>query len=153
MSMSDTPLRSFPLTPVERTAKTHAILCVTGFLILLPIGALVARFIRTFSTRWWTAHSLIQFVISGPIIGVGWSFGHQTAQMLNMGHFIDTHQQTGLALLILYIAQLLLGIFIHFYKFPSLFQGHRPPQNYFHIFLGVAIFILAAFQVHLSICM
>ncbi|KAG5722281.1 hypothetical protein E4T56_gene3890, partial [Termitomyces sp. T112] len=115
--------------------------------------ALVARYIRTFSTRWWTAHWLLQLVISGPIIHVGWSSGHQTAQMLNMGHFIDTHQPTGIALLILYVAQLLLVIFIHFYKFPSLFSGHRHPQNYFHIFLVVAIFILAAYQVHLSICM
>ena len=103
--------------------------------------------------RWWTAHWLIQLLISGPVIYAGWSFGHQTALMLDMGPFVDTHQKTGLALLILYVAQLLLGIFIHFFKFPSIFRGRRPPQNYLHVFLGAAIFILAAFQVHLIISM
>ncbi|KAG6810213.1 hypothetical protein H0H92_012859 [Tricholoma furcatifolium] len=145
--MSDIPTISFPLTPLEKTAKTHAILCTTGFLILLPIGALVARFARTFSTRWWTAHFIIQFLISGPVIYAGWYKGHQTAVTLNMGQFVDTHQKTGLALLILYVVQLLLGAFIHFIKLPA-FRGRRSPQNYFHVFLGLVIFVLAAFQSH-----
>ncbi|KAF8068669.1 eukaryotic cytochrome b561-domain-containing protein [Lyophyllum atratum] len=143
--MSNTP---FPLTPLEEKAKTHAILCTTGFLVLLPIGVLVARFTRTFTKRWWTAHWIIQLVISGPVILTGWAMGHQTTDTLNLGHFIDTHQKTGLTLLVLYAVQVLLGIFVHFFKFPSLFRGRRPPQNYFHVFLGLVIFILAAFQVH-----
>ncbi|KAG6853356.1 hypothetical protein C0991_005030 [Blastosporella zonata] len=98
--------------------------------------------------RWWTAHWIIQLLVSAPIIFAGWAKGHQTAQTLSLGHFVDTHQKTGLALLILYVAQLLLGMFIHFYKFPSIFHGHRPPQNYLHVFLGLVIMILAAFQVH-----
>jgi len=31
---------------------------------------------------------------------------------------------------------------------PSLFRGHRPPQNYFHAILGLVILALAAYQVH-----
>jgi len=31
---------------------------------------------------------------------------------------------------------------------PSLFHGHRPPQNYFHVILGLATLALAAYQVH-----
>lgn len=136
------------MTPLEKKAKAHAILCTTGFLILLPIGVLVARFTRTSTNRWWTAHWIIQLVISGPVIFAGWAMGHQTADTLNMGHFVDTHQKTGLALLALYVVQVVLGILIHFFKFPSLFRARRPPQNYLHVFLGLVIFILAAFQVH-----
>ncbi|KAF5375724.1 hypothetical protein D9615_009353 [Tricholomella constricta] len=143
--MSDTPL---PLTPLEQKAKAHAILSTIGFLILLPIGVLVARFTRTFSNKWWTAHWIIQLAISGPVIFVGWALGYQTTETLKMGHFMDAHQATGLALIILYLVQLVLGTFIHYFKFPSLFRGRRPPQNYFHVFLGLVIFILAAAQVY-----
>lgn len=162
---------SFPLTAIEKQAKTHAILCTTGFLILLPVGVLVARFTRTFTnryakfdvprcvyflliwlpSRWWAAHFIIQFLISGPVIFAGWYMGHKTADQLQTGHFFDPHQKTGLALLILYVAQLLLGIVIHYFKFPSLFRGRRPPQNFLHVFLGLVIFILAAFQVR-AVC-
>lgn len=41
----------FPLTDMERRARNHAVLCTTGFLILLPVGVLVARYIRTFTNR------------------------------------------------------------------------------------------------------
>jgi len=43
MSDADT----FPLS----SAKTHAILSSIGFLILLPVGVLVARYVRTFTPR------------------------------------------------------------------------------------------------------
>jgi hypothetical protein len=139
----------FPLLPIETKAKTHALLCTIGFLILLPIGVLVARYVRTFTKRWWYAHGIIQFLISGPIIFAGWALGYQTANGLLTGpRFSDHHEKIGLALLILYLVQLFIGTFIHFVKMPSLFHGHRPPQNYFHAILGLAILALAAYQVH-----
>ncbi|KAF8887573.1 hypothetical protein BD779DRAFT_1526991 [Infundibulicybe gibba] len=100
---------SIPLFPIERTVRSHGILCTVGFLILLPIGVLVARYARNWTNRWWLGHGMIQFLISGPLV---------------------------------------LGAFIHFVKFPSAFQGRRPPQNYFHAFLGLVILVLAAEQVH-----
>ncbi|TFK37974.1 hypothetical protein BDQ12DRAFT_652212 [Crucibulum laeve] len=139
---------SFPLSDVERKAEHHAILCTVGFLICLPIGVLVARYTRTLPYRWFYAHWIIQLVISGPIIFAGWSMGYMTTNMLEQGHFIDPHEKIGLSLLILYIIQLFMGAFVHFFKFPSLFGGLRAPHNYFHVFLGLIIFILAAFQVH-----
>lgn len=44
-------LLSFPLSPVEIMARNHAILCTVGFLILLPLGVLLARYARTFARR------------------------------------------------------------------------------------------------------
>jgi len=143
--MSTTPL---PLLPFEQKAKTHAILCTVGFLILLPIGALVARYGRNFTNHWFKVHFAFQLFIAGPIIFVGWSMGYKTSSELLSVHFFDRHQKIGLALLILYVAQLALGLFIHYVKMPSLFRGHRPPQNYLHGILGISIFALAAYQVH-----
>jgi len=139
---------SFPLFPAEKLARTHAILCTTGFLVLLPVGALFARYARTFTNKWWIVHGAFQLFVAGPVIFAGWAYGHMATDTLASGHFVDPHKKIGLSLLILYLVQILLGVFIHFFKTPSLFNGRRPPQNYFHVFVGLAIFILAAYQVH-----
>ncbi|PPQ86670.1 hypothetical protein CVT25_006745 [Psilocybe cyanescens] len=137
-----------PLSDVERRARTHAILCVVGFLILLPIGALVARYSRTLRYKWFWAHWIIQLLISAPVILVGWAMGYKTTNKLETPHFTDPHQKVGLALLILYIIQMALGAIVHFFKFPSVFRGHRAPHNYLHVLVGLAIFALAQWQVH-----
>lgn len=80
--------------------------------------------------------------------------GYSTANQLELPHFFDPHQKMALALLIMYIAQLVLGLFIHFVKVPTLGKGRRPMQNYFHAFLGLAILVLAAIQVRdSSLCL
>ncbi|KAL0579718.1 hypothetical protein V5O48_002282 [Marasmius crinis-equi] len=138
-----------PLSPIEIQARNHAILCATGFLILLPVGALIARYARTFTRSWFPIHLAFQLFIAGPVIFTGWYYGWKTANELGFPHFSDPHEKMGLSLLILYVVQLLGGLFIHWVKTPSPFGvGTRPPQNYFHGFLGLAIFVLAASQVH-----
>ncbi len=52
-----------PLLPFEKYIVAHAIFCVIGFLGLLPLGALLARYTRTFSPKWYTAHWIVQFAI------------------------------------------------------------------------------------------
>ena len=105
---------------------------------------------KRFVFRWFYAHSFIQLVISGPVIWAGWSHGYNTA---GDPHFTDIHGKIGLALLILYTVQLVWGLVIHFFKTTSLFKGHRPPQNHFHIILGIIVLCLAHFQVgaHVSL--
>ncbi|KAF9260346.1 hypothetical protein L218DRAFT_989621 [Marasmius fiardii PR-910] len=140
---------NFPLSPREEQAKNHAILCTSGFLIILPVGALLARYSRTLTNRWFPFHAAFQLLVAGPVILTGWYYGWKTADELQQGHFIDPHQKMGLTLLILYIINLLGGAFIHWIKTPSPFGVRtRPPQNYFHVFLGLVIFVLAASQVH-----
>lgn len=60
-------------------------------------------------------------------------------------------QRIGLALLLLYLLQVTGGIVIHFFKTPSLLNGRRPPQNYFHAVTGLTILALAFYQVHYGI--
>ncbi|KAK7044898.1 cytochrome b561 domain-containing protein [Favolaschia claudopus] len=138
----------FPLTPIEVVARRHAILCTVGFLILLPLGVLLARYARTFTRRWFWGHAVIQLVLSGPVIFAGVAMGFNAAKMLELENLEDPHQKIGVSLIALYVIQLLVGIFIHFVKMGKLFGGHRPPQNYFHVVLGLAILALAAYQVH-----
>ncbi|KAK0489542.1 hypothetical protein EDD18DRAFT_1081321 [Armillaria luteobubalina] len=137
---------NLPLTPIEQQLKTHAILSTTGFLILLPVGVLVPRYTRTYTNRWFPIHLVVQLCISAPIIFAGWGLGHKSAGQLGLPHFTDPHQKTGLALLILYILQLVLGLGIHWVKIR--WVARRPPQNYVHVFLGLVILALAAYQVH-----
>ena len=52
----------------------------------------------------------------------------------------------GLVLFILYLAQVLLGVFIHWVKIPRRWThllGHRP-QNIIHVMLGLTILALAS---------
>lgn len=160
---------TFPLTPLERQAKTHALLCSVGFLVLLPTGVLIARLTRTLnykyglnhsplpsflrtndsvnSNRWFWPHWLFQFVIAAPVIFAGYARGHQLTTLLGQGHFKDPHEKMGVTLLALYIVQLLLGMFVHYAKFPKVFRGYRPPHAYLHALLGLVILILAQWQV------
>ncbi|KAF9051750.1 hypothetical protein BJ165DRAFT_911954 [Panaeolus papilionaceus] len=139
---------TFPLTPLERQAKTHALLCSVGFLVLLPIGVLIARLTRTLNYKWFWPHWLFQFVIAAPVIFAGYARGHQLTTLLGQGHFKDPHEKMGVTLLALYIVQLLLGMFVHYAKFPKVFRGYRPPHAYLHALLGLVILILAQWQVH-----
>lgn len=99
------------------------------------------------SCRWFHVHWPIQFLIASPIIFAGCALGHQTTTLLESEHFQDTHQKIGLSLLILYVLQLCLGAIVHYFKFPAVFSGRRPPHSYLHVVLGLAIILLAQYQV------
>ncbi|KAJ7109658.1 hypothetical protein C8R43DRAFT_1043082 [Mycena crocata] len=139
---------STPLNSIEIKVRNHALLCSIGFLVLLPFGVLLARYARTFTRRWFWGHAVMQLIISGPVIFAGWAMGYDLATELNLQDLHDPHQKMGIALLAMYVTQLVLGMFIHYVKMPTLFRGHRPPQNYLHAALGLAILALAASQVH-----
>jgi len=139
---------SFPLDSLELRIRSHAILCTVGFLILLPIGVLVARYSRRLPYPWFFVHVAFQFVIAGPVIFVGWSEGYKISKSLGTGHFKDHHQKIGVALLVLYLVQLAMGTLAHFVKYPRLFGLRRGPPSYFHAVLGLAIIWLASYQVY-----
>jgi hypothetical protein len=68
-------------------------------------------------------------------------------KQLALPQFEDPHQKIGLSLFIMYIIQVIIGIFVHYVKVPTLGRGRRPVQNYLHALLGLAIMALAAYQV------
>lgn len=139
-----------PLQPYQKMIVAHAILCVVGFLGLLPAGVLIARYSRTFTNKWFFGHWVFQLVLAGPIIIAGFACGISAVH--TSGNKVkDTHMDLGIAIFVLYVAQFVLGFVIHFFK-PSSWtvDQRRPLQNYGHAILGLAIIGLSFYQVRLG---
>ncbi|KAJ7678689.1 hypothetical protein B0H17DRAFT_944227 [Mycena rosella] len=133
-----------PLTPHQRMVVAHAIFCVVGFALLLPAGVLLARFLRTFTPTWYIGHWIAQFGIAGPAIIIGVVLGFQAAGKIGSTIW-DDHKRMGVVLFALYLAQCVIGAFIHYVKLKN-FTG-RPPQNYLHAVLGLTIIALGMYQI------
>ncbi|KAH9963750.1 hypothetical protein BC827DRAFT_1190607 [Russula dissimulans] len=137
---------SHPLSEYEKRVRDHAILASTAFLIVIPLGVLIPRYFRTFTNLWWWSHWLLNFFVASPLVFAAWGMA---ARAKHISHYpMDHHKRVGYAIISLYIAQLLLGAFIHFVRVPFLFVFHRPPQNYFHMVLGAVILTMSAYQIH-----
>lgn len=52
-----------PLLPYEKYIIAHGIISVLAYLLLLPVGALIARYLRSFSPFWFKLHWIIQWVL------------------------------------------------------------------------------------------
>lgn len=90
---SDLPAFQLPsLLPYQRLLVIHAVLCSIGFLLVLPVGALVARWLRTFNRHWFKAHWITQVALGGPIIVAGWGTAIAAVVEKNGAHFDDTHK-------------------------------------------------------------
>ncbi|KAH6913840.1 hypothetical protein BKA70DRAFT_646269 [Coprinopsis sp. MPI-PUGE-AT-0042] len=136
-----------PLTSNERMFLAHGVLSCIGFLIFLPIGALIPRYLRTFVGGWFKFHWIIQFVLGGLAGVIGIILGKVAVSNRGGGDISSTHKRVGVGLLALYILQVALGAIIHFFKPKSWGKGGpRPIQNYIHAILGVLIIALALFQ-------
>jgi len=56
-------------------------------------------------------------------------------------------QRVGFIIFGLYIAQCVLGLFIHYIHVPFPIFGRRPLQNYLHAIMGLTVIGLAEYQV------
>ncbi|KAE9385519.1 hypothetical protein BT96DRAFT_868385 [Gymnopus androsaceus JB14] len=137
---------STALLPFQRLVIAHGILLTIGFLVFLPSGVLLARYLRTFSAKWFTGHWIVQVMISGPVIIIGFALGIRAVVETGAPPLSDNHMKWGVAIFVLYIFQCSLGAFIHWVKFDIRVMG-RPPQNYFHALLGLFIIGIALYQV------
>jgi len=149
LTQSSASGQSSPHTPsgkssAETVILAHAIFCASAFLLVMPAGALLARFYRTFSNSWFKGHWILQLGVGGPMTLIGAILAGSISRV--GGPIIsNTHTQVGILLFILYALQCSLGGVIHFIK-PKKPQG-RPAQNYAHAILGLTIIGLAFFQV------
>ncbi|KAF8831523.1 hypothetical protein HHX47_DHR1000815 [Lentinula edodes] len=76
----------------ELVVLAHGFLIAIGMLVLLPAGALVARWTRTYSEKWFKIHKTLNYVIALPIILVGWTLGPFVVFNARATHFSDAHQ-------------------------------------------------------------
>jgi len=147
-------LIDIPLFPYQRHIIAHGIIMMLGFLVFLPLGAIVARWVRTFSPMWFTLHWIIQFGIALPLIVTGFALGVTAVNLQELpgGQLNDTHKRWGVALFVLYFVQISFGAIIHFWKpRASLRIQGRTLQNYFHAILGLFIIGAAFYQVRTGI--
>ncbi|KAB5590629.1 hypothetical protein CTheo_5939 [Ceratobasidium theobromae] len=140
-------------------ARIHAWCMATGFFILLPLGSVLARYLRAYLPfqTWLSVHATIQLLLALPIICVGFGVGVHLA-MYN-GQFKNPHTRIGLSLFLMYWVQLALGIITA--GTPSVPLGSansgspdtrhpikaRPWYALLHVFWGVSMIIVAAVQV------
>lgn len=88
------PSGTLPLTSNQRMILAHGIILSLAFLLLLPIGALQARLLRTIvpGKVWFTAHWVLQWPISGTLIIIGFALAVAEVQNVGKKHFVAGHQ-------------------------------------------------------------
>ncbi|KAJ3554146.1 hypothetical protein NM688_g3256 [Phlebia brevispora] len=139
---------SIPLENYEKLLIAHGILTAVGFLVLLPFGALLARYIRVFTPLWFTGHWIFQFALGLPVIVAGVALGIAGVSQSGSPHLDDTHMKWGVAIFVLYFAQLLLGALVHWVKPKVAKPGFRRPiHNYLHAIFGLFIIAVSFYQV------
>lgn len=140
---------STPLLGFQKLVIAHAVLLGVAFLILLPAGALLARWLRTFTPHWFKGHWIIQFYLAGALIVAGVALGIAAVSDSGGDHFNDDHKRWGIAIFVLYFMQCALGGIIHFVKPTPRKDGTRvrPLQNYAHAVVGLLVIGLSFYQV------
>lgn len=84
------------------TIKTHGLLGLIGWGLILPVGAIVARYFRHLDPLWYYLHVVIQFI--GFSIGVAAVvIGRSLYDRLHAN--IPTHRNIGIFVLVLSILQ------------------------------------------------
>lgn len=142
-SPSATASTTTPGRPNQTVVAAHGIICVLSFLVVMPVGVLIARYMRTYTDVWFVSHKYIQLVIAGPLTILGFILGIMSNHPSQVH---DIHTQLGFVLFFAYLTQSSLGYIIHRWK-PKSFNKRRPVQNYVHVVLGLATIGLALYQV------
>jgi heme A synthase len=107
---------------------------VVAWMLIAPLGILIARYGRTMFT-WFPAHRAVQ-LFAFFLIFIGFFLAVAGVQIDTGDHFSQTHNQLGLAMFILIIVQVALGAIAHTYKSRT---GKRYIA-YAHIPLGLILF-------------
>ncbi|KAJ6487367.1 hypothetical protein C8R47DRAFT_1320634 [Mycena vitilis] len=138
----------------------HAFCCSIAFALVLPGGAILARYLRTFKRWWYTGHWIAQLgagvlIVTGVALAVvaniqsGTALDNHKARkaILELRCRIpDLSQRTGFGILVVYILQCLIGAVVHFVK--AKHARRRPIQNYFHAILGIILIAMGMYQIH-----
>ncbi|KAH9026561.1 hypothetical protein EDB84DRAFT_1579770 [Lactarius hengduanensis] len=122
----------------------HGALCTVGFLLVLPSGALVARYAQaTGSPRAFLLHRLLQFGVAGASI-TGGSLAYLF--MENHGSSM-AHKVGGVGLVLLYVVQCAFGSWVH--RIPA--ESRTGARSALLAGLGGAIVLLAFFETWLGL--
>ncbi|KAL5160821.1 Cytochrome b561 and DOMON domain-containing protein [Glycine soja] len=120
----------------------HGILAIIGWGLILPVGAIIARYFRHKDPLWFYLHAIIQFV--------GFTFGLGTVvlglQLYSKMHVhIPAHRGIGIFALVLSILQVL-ALFLR----PNKDSKIRNIWNWYHSWFGRLALIFAAINIVLG---
>lgn len=132
------------VSKLEKRVKTHGALQVFGWGVLLPIGAIVARYAREYDPAWFYIHATFQiigfiFIIAGVATGVALAKDVEVPGL-------NGHKGLGLFLLILAILQVLAVVFR-----PKKDSNTRKYWNWYHWWVGRLALFLACINVFVGL--
>jgi hypothetical protein len=135
IDMQTGSVSSQPAAPHETLKRVHGILNTISWGILLPLGVIVARYLRPIADpTWFYIHVSLQTV--GYVVGiVGWGLGLKLKQVTGASH--PSHQNIGLALVVFSTVQVLSLILR-----PGKETKVRKFWNVYHYALGYSIVVL-----------
>ncbi|CAN1127965.1 Cytochrome b561 and DOMON domain-containing protein At3g07570 [Linum perenne] len=115
--------------PYTSLRRSHGIMNMLGWGILMIIGAIVARYLKLFDPFWFYAHVLIQSM--GFLLGmIGVITGLLLADDLDAAH-VSTHKALGILVLVLGCLQVM-SLMVR----PEKSSKHRVYWNYYHFTMG-----------------
>ncbi|XP_075524054.1 cytochrome b561 and DOMON domain-containing protein At3g07570-like [Primulina tabacum] len=130
-------------SPEESLKRIHGILNVAGWGILIPIGAMIARYMRHWDPQWFYSHAIIQF--TGFTLGaIGVFCGLALENRLDI--YVDKHKALGIFVLILGGLQVL-AIFVR----PHRASKVRKYWNWYHSNVGRLLIVLAIINIFYGI--
>lgn len=181
-SQSSSTVAADGLSRTDTLQVAHAVLSAAGFLIVLPLGTLVARWSRVFTPKWSTAHWFIDVVLGIPLVCVGWALGPLAVAQQGREHIVTAHQvihparilvrsvctdRNALVTPVLVFwraAGQICGVVLFVLYIVEVALGTfihlrrpkeaaaHPPRNVVHVVLGLAVFGLSMFQVSILCC-
>lgn len=123
--------------------RSHGILNIFGWGVLLPIGAIVARYFKRSGPLWFYIHAMVQFI--GFIIGLaGVVAGVALYDKLHAN--VSAHRGLGIFILVLGILQV-----IAFFLRPDKDSKIRRYWNWYHHWFGRLALLLATVNIFLGI--
>ncbi|XP_028791073.1 cytochrome b561 and DOMON domain-containing protein At3g61750 isoform X2 [Neltuma alba] len=127
---------------LNQMRKSHGIVGIIGWGLILPVGAIVARYFRHKDPLWFYLHSVIQFV--------GFGFGLATVLLglqlySKMQVHIPAHRGIGIFVLVLSILQVLA-----FFLRPNKDSKIRKYWNWYHSWFGRLALFFAALNILLG---
>ncbi|XP_059305087.1 cytochrome b561 and DOMON domain-containing protein At3g07570-like [Lycium ferocissimum] len=123
-------------SPYANLRRTHGLLNMFGWGILIPIGAMVARYLRQYDPIWFYSHITIQslgFLLGFAAIICGFVLEDR------LGVDVDRHKTLGIFILVLGCLQV-----IAFLARPGKESKVRKYWNWYHYTLGRVLILLAA---------
>ncbi|XP_064953064.1 cytochrome b561 and DOMON domain-containing protein At3g61750-like isoform X3 [Musa acuminata AAA Group] len=132
-----------PSSYPNQLKRNHGALGILGWGVLLPVGAVVARYCRLWDPMWYYLHVIIQFVgflagFAGVVAGI--------ALHRRLHSDVALHRGLGIFILVLGILQV-----TAFFLRPGKGSKIRKHWNWYHHWVGSLVVFLAAINIALGI--